>query len=93
MDKKKIETITDWPTPEKLRDLRAFLGFANFYRCFIKGYSEVIRPMTLLTKKDTRSSWGPEQQSAFAKLKETFTRAQILARFDFEWDTIVETDA
>ena len=52
MDKKKIETITDWPTPEKLRDLRAFLGFANFYRCFIKGYSEVIRPMTLLTRKD-----------------------------------------
>ena len=33
MDKKKIETITDWPTPEKLHGVRAFLGFANFYRC------------------------------------------------------------
>ena len=52
MSKKKLETITDWSAPKKLCDVRAFLDFTNFYRRFIKGYSEVIRPMTLLTRKD-----------------------------------------
>ena len=93
MDKKKIETINNWPTPKKLRDIRAFLGFVNFYRRFIKGYSEVIRPMTLLTKKDSRLSWGPEQQSTFAKLKKAFTATPIMAKVDFDRDTILETNA
>ena len=42
MDQEKVETIREWPTPEQLRHVRAFLGFANFYRRFIKGYSEII---------------------------------------------------
>ena len=66
MDKVKVEAIQEWPTPERLRDVRGFLGFANFYRCFIKGYSEVIRPITLLTRKEMKFQWGPDQQTAFA---------------------------
>ena len=49
MDQTKVESIKEWPTAERARDVRAFLGFANFYRRFIKGYSEIIWPMTLLT--------------------------------------------
>ena len=37
MDKVKVEAIQEWPTPERLRDVMAFLGFANIYRRFIKG--------------------------------------------------------
>ena len=50
MDRVKVESITEWPTPERLRDVCAFLGFATFSRPFIKGYSEIIRLMTLLTE-------------------------------------------
>ena len=57
MDRKKIETISDWPTPERLQDVEASLGFANFYQRFIKVYSEVIRPMTELKKKMTLFTW------------------------------------
>ena len=49
--------------------------------------------MTELTKKDTPFVWGPTQHASFTKLKEAFTCAPILVRFDFEQDTIVETDA
>ena len=60
MDKKKIETIHDWPTPEQLRDVGAFLGFANFYRRFIKGHFKIIRPMTLLRQKARKFEWGQD---------------------------------
>ena len=51
MDPAKIITIIEWPIPKKLRDVRSFLGFGNFYRRFIQDYSYVARPLTQLTKK------------------------------------------
>ena len=49
--------------------------------------------MTELTKKDIQFTWGPSQQSSFTQLEKAFTSAPILARFEFERDTIVEIDA
>ena len=48
--------------------------------------------MTLLSRTDTEFIWRPEQQSTFAVLKEVFTSVPILAMFDLELDTLVETD-
>ena len=52
MDPVKLNGITAWPTPAKIKDVRSFLGFANFYRQFIPDYSTVARPLLDLTKKD-----------------------------------------
>ena len=93
MDSHKTDTVRDWPTPEKLHDVRSFLGFANFYRRFIRSYSEITRPLTLLTRKEVPWQWGPEQQQAFDRLKAAFTTGPILQRFDYDKDIIVETDA
>jgi len=38
MDSTKVQVIQDWPRPKKVKDVQSFLGFANFYRCFIHGY-------------------------------------------------------
>src|SRR5215469_7820574 len=57
MDPKKIQTILDWATPTSVRDVQCFLGFANFYRRFIKGYSSIASPLTRLTSKDRPFSW------------------------------------
>ena len=51
MDQKKVKAMVEWGSPKNLHDLRAFLGFSNFYRRFILGYSEVVSPMIQLTKK------------------------------------------
>jgi len=53
MDPAMIITIIEWPIPKKLRDVRSFLGFGNFYRRFIPDYSHRARPLTQFTKKGT----------------------------------------
>ena len=45
MDPAKVQVITDWPEPCKVKDIQSFLGFANFYRCFIHNYSEITVPL------------------------------------------------
>ena len=52
MDKKKIKVVTSWPKLGSVKEVQSFLGFANFYRQFIKDYSKVAAPLTKLTKKD-----------------------------------------
>ena len=52
MDPKKIQSILEWPEPENLKDLQAFLGLANYYRRFIKSYSTIVTPLLRFTRKD-----------------------------------------
>ena len=51
MDPSKVQTIQDWPEPRKVKDIQSFLGFANFYQCFISDYSDIVIPLTRLTHK------------------------------------------
>ncbi len=73
MDPVKIAGIAEWPVPAKKQQLQSFLGFTNFYRCFIKGYSKVVKPMMQLTGNDPWK-WGPAQQGAFEELKKAVGR-------------------
>jgi hypothetical protein len=93
MDPKKIRAMQDWEPPSNLKDVRVFLGFANFYRRFIRNYSRIVQPLTFLTRKGVPCAWSTEQQTAFDTLKATFTSAPVLARFDPDCDVIVEMDA
>ena len=56
-----MQAIRDWEVPKNLRSVRAFIGFANFYRRFIRNFSSIVQPITDLTKKDVKWYWGPEQ--------------------------------
>jgi hypothetical protein len=49
MDPEKITTVQDWEAPRNLKDIRIFLGFANFYHRFVRNYSKIVQPLTLLT--------------------------------------------
>jgi hypothetical protein len=92
MDPEKITTVQDWEAPHNLKDVHTFLGFANFYCHFVWNYSKIVQPLTLLTRKGVAFVWKTEQQKAFEDLKNMFTSAPILARFDPNCDVIVETD-
>ena len=93
MDNEKVQAIQTWQSPTSVKELQQFLGFANFYRRFIQGYSAVVEPMTRLLKKGARWTWGPEQESSFLGLKAAFSRAPVLAYYDYSRKTVVETDA
>ncbi|KAI1004332.1 hypothetical protein K3495_g3878 [Podosphaera aphanis] len=56
MDPDKLKAILEWEPPTSKRQLQRFLGFANFYRRFVKNFSELTRPLRGLTKKDAAQS-------------------------------------
>ena len=72
MDPGKVSAVKSWPTPTTLKEVSAFIGFANFYRRFIKDFSTMARPLHDLTKKDTPWQWNKEQQEAFDSIKRQF---------------------
>jgi transposase InsO family protein len=92
-DPKKIEAIAEWPEPRNVKDVQSFLGLANYYRRFIKGFSEVAAPLTALTKKDTWFEFGEKCREAFKELKQRLTTSPILRIFDHEKEAFLETDA
>ena len=93
MDDSKVKAIKEWPTPKTVRGVWSFLGLANFYQRFIKGYAQVAQPLNDLTKKDIPFTWKEAQQMVFDTLKLRFTTAPILAYPDNDRVFRLETDA
>jgi len=88
----KVEGIRARSTPKKVVNVPSFMGFANFYRLYIKGFSKIAKPLTDLTKKGIKWTWTPSCQDAFDTLKDMFTTGPILTHFDTH-PTQLETDA
>jgi len=94
MEPERISTIVEWPVPKSVLDIQIFLGFCNFYRRFIKGYSRVALAITALLKKSTEPfQWTPAAQAAFERLKFLFTHAPVLRHFDPSLPIYLYTDA
>uniref|UniRef100_A0A3P9LGA0 Gypsy retrotransposon integrase-like protein 1 n=1 Tax=Oryzias latipes TaxID=8090 RepID=A0A3P9LGA0_ORYLA len=92
-DPAKIEAVAQWEIPQTRKKLQQFLGFANFYRRFIRNYSSIAAPLTQLTSINKTYSWNPAADSAFKKLKSLFVSAPILVQPDVTKQFIVEVDA
>ncbi|KAK7918601.1 hypothetical protein WMY93_009885 [Mugilogobius chulae] len=92
-DPEKIKAVIEWPIPENRKKLQRFLGFANFYRRFIKDFSRVVAPLTKLTSPSVQYFWTPEAATAFNRLKNLFTTAPVLKNPDPTRQFVVEVDA
>lgn len=93
MSNEKVSAVQEWPRPVNVKGVQAFLGFANFYRKFIKGFSKICHPLTELLRKGTQFTWTAACEKAFQDLKHMFTSAPILIHFNPEKPTRLETDA
>ena len=62
MEEERIEALKKWPKPKSVRNIQVFLGFANFYRRFIKNFSRIAAPLILMLQT-TNKSTGNELQS------------------------------
>ena len=76
-----------------MKDVRKFLGLANYYRKFIKNFAQVARPINVLMRKDVKWQWKQEQQKAFDELKKIFTTRPVLVAPDLDKEFRVEADA
>ena len=92
MEKKKVDGILSWLEPRNIKDIRKFLGLANYYRRFIKNFAQVARPMNMLTRKDMKWQQRSEQQKAFDKLKRVFTTRPVLVVPDLNREFRVEAN-
>ncbi|GJZ36020.1 putative reverse transcriptase domain-containing protein [Tanacetum coccineum] len=93
VDPAKIESIKDWESPKTPTEIRQFLGLAGYYRRFIKGFSKIAKPMTKLTQKSVKFSWGEKEETAFQTLKQKLCSAPILALPEGSENFIVYYDA
>jgi transposase InsO family protein len=91
-DPEKLRAVRDWEAPATVRGVRSFLGFANFYRDFVSGFSTVAAPLNRLTGKGVPFRWGTEEQAAFQSLKDAFIAGPVLTQWDPVLETVVETD-
>ena len=55
----KLKAVWDWAKPQNVIDIRSFLGFANYYKQFVKNFAGVAGPLTDLTRKNVPWQWGP----------------------------------
>jgi hypothetical protein len=93
MDDDKVKALSEWEPPSTRRQLQRFLGFANFYRRFIQGFSTLSLPLVSLTRKDAPFAWTTDCQLAFEALKKAFITAPALRTYDWSLKTVVEVDA
>lgn len=93
VDPAKVEAIRLWERPQSVKGVRSFLGFANYYKEFIPHFADIARSLTALTKKDCIFDWTESCEEAFQTLKDLLINAPILAHFDPEKKTVVETDS
>ena len=92
-DPDKVSATKEYPVPSSVKDVRAFLGLANYYRKFVKDFAKIAGPLHDLTKKGLKFQWSDAYQSAFETLKEALTQAPILAYPDFTLEFTLATDA
>ena len=78
MDPNKIAIIQRVPPPQKVRDVKSFLGLARYYKRFIKDFSKLASPLFGLLAKDFEFIWSKSYQEALDILKGKLTTAPIL---------------
>ncbi|XP_061667084.1 uncharacterized protein LOC133495990 [Syngnathoides biaculeatus] len=93
MDPSKVDSVLQWPTPTNRREVQRFIGFAHFYRKFIRNFSSIAAPLHALTSPGNSFEWDVTCQEAFDKLRSSFTTALVLIMQDPERQFVVEVDA
>ncbi|VDI10852.1 Hypothetical predicted protein [Mytilus galloprovincialis] len=95
VDPAKTSAVSKFPTPQTQKQLRSFLGMANYYRRFIKDHSKIVFPLNSLLHKDqpVKLKWTPKCQTAFDTIKHALVNAPVLSYPDLDKPFILTCDA
>ena len=89
----KLDSIKHMPVPNSVKEIKQFLGLTGYYRKFVPRFADISRPLTMLTKKDTKFEWTPACQKSFELLKETPCGEPVLKYADTSKPYTLYTDA
>ncbi len=89
----KTATVQDWPTHCTVKDVRAFLGLASYYRHYIPNFASLATPLTGLTKKDAKLIQDDECEHTSLALKKALVQPPVLAYPTREGPFVLSTDA
>ena len=92
-DPSKVKAIQDLQPPTDVRGIRSFIGMCSYYRRFIPNFAKTAKPLTELTKKNTRFFWNEDCQIAFESLRDALIDAPILAYPDLNKPYKLYTDS
>ena len=82
-----------WPTPTSIKAVQQFVGFANYYRRFIKDFAQIAKPLHRLTEHGSTFSWPDDFKESFEEIQKRLSSAPILIFPDFRKPFILDTDA
>ena len=89
----KLDSIKNLPAPKSAKEIKQFLGLTGYYRKFVPRFSDISRPLTRQTNKETIFNWTPECQKSFELLKSYLRGEPILKYADTSKPYILYTDA
>ena len=89
----KLDRIRHMPVPNSVKKIKQFLGLTGYYRKFVPRFADISRPLTTLTKKDTRFKWTSAWQKSFELLKEALCGEPVLKYADTSKPYTLYTDA
>ena len=106
-DPEMLAPVKEWKVPANVKELQRFLGFANFFRRFIKGFANIAQPLSsllggpkkrrkgrkVISDEEVPWVWKEEHKVAFDELKEALLSSPVLVYPDFSKPFIVRTDA
>ncbi|GBN32960.1 Retrovirus-related Pol polyprotein from transposon 297 [Araneus ventricosus] len=94
-DPEKAEVLRNLSRPSTKKELRSFLGLASYYRDYIPNFSEIVLPLTDLTKRKVSNilPWSIEVEEAFVKIKDELIRMPTLHTPDISRPFWLCTDA
>ena len=89
-----VEAVLTWKSPKTEHQLMSFLGFANYYREFIKGYADKVYPMQqLMRHKGKKFTWNNAAEESFQRIKKELCEAPVLGMPTEKGMYVLDTDA
>ena len=89
-----VEAVLTWKSPKTEHQLMSFLGFANYYREFIKGYADKVYPMQqLIRHKGKKFTWNNAAEESFQRIKKELCEAPVLGMPTEKGMYVLDTDA